>query len=65
MNLSDCSFESVNICVAQHANTLEMILKKLSFSESKKVRKVARDSLSQREQEAKSQAVSTDDLADR
>ena len=64
MNLSDCSFESVNICVAQHTNSLEMILKKLSFSESKKVRKAARDTLSSREQEAKSQAVS-DDLADR
>lgn len=64
MNLSDSSYESVNICVAQHSNTLEMILKKLSFSESKKVRKAARDTLSLREQEAKSQAVS-DDLADR
>lgn len=64
MNLSDCSFESVNICVAEHSNTLDIILKKLSFSESKKVRKAARDAISLREQEEKSQAVSSD-LADR
>jgi len=43
INLSDSSFESVRISVAQHSNTLKMILKKLSFDESKEVRKAAKD----------------------
>lgn len=65
INLSNSKFENVRISVAQHTNTIEMILKKLSFDESKKVRKTARDAISLREQEAKEQAVSADDLADR
>lgn len=64
MNLSNSKFESVKSAVAQHPNTLEIIVKKLTFDESKEVRKAARDAISLREQEEKSQAVSTD-LADR
>ena len=65
MNLSsDSSFESVRVVVAQHPNTLDIILKKLSFDPSKDVRKAATDTLISRGQAKKSQAVS-DDLADR
>ena len=64
MNLSNRSFASVKSAVASNPNTLDMIVKKLSFDSSKEVRKAAKDALFMREQEDKSQAVS-DDLADR
>jgi hypothetical protein len=64
MNLSDSVFESVRLCTTEHKNIPDIILKKLSFDNSKEVRKAAKDALFIREQEAKSQAVS-DDLADR
>jgi len=49
MNLSDSPFESVRVDVANHPNTIDMILKKLSFDNSKEVRKSAKDALFIRE----------------
>jgi len=63
MNLSDSPFESVRVDVANHLNTIDMILKKLSFDNSKKVRKAAKDTLYLREQKQQSQA--NDNLGDR
>jgi len=50
MNLSDSSFQSIRVSVANHPDTLEMILKKLSFDRSKDVRKASKDALFIREQ---------------
>ena len=59
MNLSDSLFESVRVSVANHPNTIEMILKKLSFDNSKKVRKSAKDTLFVRNQTEQAQTNET------
>ena len=64
MNLSNRKFSSVKVAVASNPNTLDLIVKKLTFDKSKEVRKAARDTLTKREQAKKSKDIS-DDLADR
>lgn len=51
MNLSNSQINSVRAAVAQNHNTLEIILKKLSFDSSKVVRKAAKTALRTRQQE--------------
>jgi len=59
MNLSDSSFESVRVDVANHSNTIDMILKKLSFDTSKEVRKASKDALFIRKQTEQAQTNET------
>lgn len=60
MNLSNRKYASVRTAVAKNHNTLDMIVKKLTFDKSKEVRKVARDAIFLREKEAKPQETAND-----
>ena len=50
MNLADSTFESVKLSTAQHPNTPNIVLKKLSFDGEKDIRRAAKDALFIREQ---------------
>lgn len=65
MNLSNSKYASVRVAVTKNPNTLDMIVKKLTFDKSKKVRKSARDAIFLREQQEKKSKDISDDLVDR
>lgn len=60
MTLSSSEFENVREAVAKHPNTLEIILKKLKFDNSEKVRKAVNKAINGREKSNHEKDVSDD-----